>query len=139
MQTCKKCLHYEVCRLGNLQYQTPYERYETKFIKKLDSSRCGNFKDRSRFIELPYALRVGDCVFFIFEDDDCDANAINGWVIGEPQPITEIGSRGFWLSGFNDDRTRMDDFIPYEEIGKTFFLTPEAAEKALKERNDERK
>lgn len=53
MQTCKKCLHYEVCRLGNLQYQTPYERYETKFIKKLDSSRCGNFKDSSKFIELP--------------------------------------------------------------------------------------
>lgn len=136
MQTCKKCLHYEVCRLGNLQYQTPYERYETKFIKKLDSSRCGNFKDRSKFVELP--CKVGD---FLYQPH---RNRISKYRI---KTIT-IHMHNYMTIEWNlySGIAYKLDGIYADEIGRTAFLTREEAEQALKnhiadvgkkERNDE--
>lgn len=52
MPACKKCLYYEACRM-NIHHKTNYERYEEKYKKKIDSSNCSLFKDRSKFIELP--------------------------------------------------------------------------------------
>ena len=52
MSTCKDCLHCEACRM-NIHYKTNYERFEEKYKKKIDSSNCSLFKDRSKFIELP--------------------------------------------------------------------------------------
>lgn len=51
MTTCKECIHYEACRM-NIHHKTEYERFEEKHKKKVDSSNCSLFKDRSKFIEL---------------------------------------------------------------------------------------
>ena len=54
MATCKECLHVEVCKFKDLPapLSDSYIR-ESECIEK----RCGNFKGRSRFVELP---DVGD-------------------------------------------------------------------------------
>ena len=44
MASCKDCLHFEVCR----EYATGLEQLFT-------FDNCENFKDRSRFVELPHA------------------------------------------------------------------------------------
>lgn len=50
MATCKDCVHAEVCRFKDLPapLSDSYIR-ESECIEK----RCGDFKDRSRFVELP--------------------------------------------------------------------------------------
>lgn len=54
MATCKDCVHVEVCRFKDLPapLSDSYIR-ESECIEK----RCGDFKDCSRFVELP---DVGD-------------------------------------------------------------------------------
>lgn len=54
MATCADCVHVDVCRFKDLPapLSDSYIR-ESECIEK----RCGNFKDRSRFVELP---DVGD-------------------------------------------------------------------------------
>lgn len=139
MQTCKKCSHYEVCRLGNLQYQTPYERYETKFIKKLDSSRCGNFKDRSKFIELP--CEVGDTVYLITERTErIGRRKVTNRIIVECGVDNfRIGDAGYPSAALCDNDNNWYYGIEPNDFGDFVFLTKEQAEQALKERNDERK
>lgn len=75
-----------------------------------------------RLVVLP--CKVGDRVFAIFDSDD-------GKEISAER-ITEAGTRGFWTA--NSPRLapdRMDEFTPWQEIGKTVFLTREEAEAAL--------
>ena len=50
MATCKDCIHVEVCRFKDLPapLSDSYIR-ESECIEK----RCGNFKGRARFVELP--------------------------------------------------------------------------------------
>lgn len=54
MAACKDCLHVEICKFKDLPapLSDSYIR-ESECIEK----RCGDFKDRSRFVELP---DVGD-------------------------------------------------------------------------------
>ena len=85
-----------------------------------------------RLVVLP--CRVGDSVCFMLPD----ANEYLGYFVSEPHRITEVGSRGFWTSGIPDDKPEnMDDFTPWEELGKTAFLTQKAAEAALGGDDDE--
>lgn len=80
-----------------------------------------------RLLVLP--CKVGSTAYFILEDIEAGAP---GFVVSEPHPITEVGSRGFWISALPYDKPdAMHDFTPWDEIGKTVFLTREAAEKAL--------
>lgn len=123
MPTCKDCIHGKVCTGRALGGFWNAEK------------ECRNFKDRSKFIELPYALKCGDPVYHVVEAEKGEAS-INGQIICDPMPITEIGSKGFWISASIVDKTQIDDYIPYEEIGKTVFLSHEAAAKALKERQE---
>ena len=71
-------------------------------------STCSFWKDRSRFMELPCA---GDKVYEI-----CCINPWGDCVIGEVD--------------------KNDTDFDSELLGKRFFLTPEEAEKALKEREN---
>jgi hypothetical protein len=59
MATCKECVHVEVCRFKDLPapLSDSYIR-ESECIEK----RCGDFKDRSRFVELP--CKLGDEFFY---------------------------------------------------------------------------
>ena len=63
MANCKDCVHAEVCRFKDLPapLSDSYIR-ESECIEK----RCGNFKDRSRFVELP--CRPDDSLFVIVPD-----------------------------------------------------------------------
>lgn len=59
MATCKECVHVDVCRFKDLPapLSDSYVR-ESECIEK----RCGDFKDRSRFVELP--CKLGDVIFY---------------------------------------------------------------------------
>ena len=55
MATCKDCLHVEVCReyVMGLAAARGVELDATDIEQVLVSDDCENFKDRSRFVELP--------------------------------------------------------------------------------------
>lgn len=75
-----------------------------------------------RCVMLP--CKTGDPVWFKIEDTD-------GEYISEDR-VTESGTRGFWTSGILDVPEGMHLFTEWNEIGKTVFLTREAAEAELK-------
>ena len=114
MATCKDCLHVEVCKFKDLPapLSDSYIR-ESECIEK----RCGNFKDRSRFVELP--CKVGDIVYCL--------------TLPEKRMVTRIIVTRYGL------RITVNDMFSFDmsQIGKTIFLTKEQAEQALKERENE--
>lgn len=86
MSTCKGCLHDIVC---------PYSLAEVI---------CDDFKDRSKFVELP--CKVGDTVY----------------IVGDKFPAEIEGIR-----------ITNDGEFQTADIGKIVFLTKEEAEKVIKE------
>lgn len=58
MASCKDCVHADMCKYKDLPapLSDSYIR-ESECIEK----RCGDFKDRSRFVELPF--HIGDDVY----------------------------------------------------------------------------
>ena len=118
MATCAECVHYEACASFANMILDAFNVSEDDaqcLLEKCtgDASVCNDFADRSRFAELP---RVGDKVYEL-----CRINQFGDYKIGE----SEI--RGFIV---DTDGTAFD----YELLGERFFLTPEEAEQALKER-----
>ena len=123
MAACKDCIHNEMC------FGTHTD----------DSPTCCDFKDKSRYIELP--CKVGDIVYWLdtFIDDETCAGCENYYDGGMGayslckktcdvsrcteciEIVERVASKDFILRYFND-------------FGKTVFLTREEAEKALKER-----
>ena len=128
MVTCKDCVHVEVCKFKDLPapLSDSYIR-ESECIEK----RCGDFKDRSRFVELP--CRVGDKVYFnnvhlryarviaIYID------ASGGMF--DLDITTNIATATGYEHFINKDYT-------FEDIGRRLFLTREEAEQALKGREN---
>ena len=102
---CNKCAHKEVCKW--------YEQ---------ERQQCGHYTDESHFIELP--CKVGDAIYRKGRFSD---NVIEATI----SQIT-INHFGFTLKATKGDTTYFS--FNAEDIGKTVFLTPEAAEQALKER-----
>lgn len=111
----------------------------------LQCDDCEDFKDRSRFMELPYPIKPHDKVWYILEGlskidlKDYEITKGDCAVGNNPDTVIEVGTFGFWvnqLSERNEDYLVPDDcdFISWDEIGKSYFLTKEAAEQALKER-----
>ena len=76
----------------------------------LDSMQCQYFKDRSRFVELP--CKVGEKIFYFDTKGRIHDSTVTQLI---------YGASGFLIGGY--------------QIGKTVFLTREAAEQALKERD----
>lgn len=70
-------------------------------------------------------LNPGDSVYWLLEDD--------GWYISDPEIIADVGTKGFYLSGVRDSDKPGDNpsFIPWDEIGKSVFLSQVEAEAAL--------
>lgn len=58
MASCKDCLHVEVCReyVMGLAAARGVELNEAEIEQVLVSDDCENFKDRSRFVELPVKI-----------------------------------------------------------------------------------
>lgn len=70
-------------------------------------------------------IKPGDCVYWLLEDDD--------WYISDPEIVADVGTKGFYLSGVRDSDEPGDNpsFIPWDEIGKSVFLSHKEAEAAL--------
>ena len=111
MASCKDCLHVEVCRecVMGLAAARGVELDATEIEQVLVCDDCDNFKDRSRFVELP--CKIGTELFRIKQ--------INGkrFITN-----TALNSNTFW------------NIVMQREFGKTVFLSREEAEHALKER-----
>ena len=61
MGSCKKCYHYEVCRMHyqqkcELTYETEKEVRRAMLEAEKGNPICDHFKDRSRFVELPCVI-----------------------------------------------------------------------------------
>ena len=100
--TCKDCIHHGVC--------------ENYFYFNDAEDTCENFKDNSKFIELP--CKAGDKIWLIHS---CCGSK---WV--ENYNVLKVG---ITVEGIITDVG-----YDFKDIGKTVFLTKEEAEKALKER-----
>ena len=85
-------------------------------------------EEEGRLLVLP--CKIGAPVWFVVRDVDDPGR----WEICEPQKITEVGTRGFWISGLLDEPDGMHMFMPWSALGSEAFLSREAAEAALKER-----
>lgn len=134
MGSCNDCIHNEICQ----QIDGPFN------IIDADMS-CADFKHRARFVELPYPIKPHDKVWYILEGlseidlKDYEITKGDCAVGNNPDTVIEVGTLGFWvnqLSERNEDYLVPDDcdFISWDEIGKSYFLTKEAAEQVLKER-----
>lgn len=76
--TCKDCISYEACKFNNKNLPEEYEPIEWQ---------CDNFKDKSRYIELPYPLRTK---VFVIRSQTSDKNIlyifedyITGYIYGK--------------------------------------------------------
>ena len=147
MAICKECVHVEVCReyVTGLAAARGVDLDVTELEQVLDSDDCDHFRDRSRFVELPCPIKPRDKVWYILEglsEVDLKEYAIKSGecaVGNEPDIVIEVGTLGFWvnqLSTRNENYLVPDDcdFISWDEIGKSYFLSKEEAEQALKER-----
>lgn len=74
--------------------------------------------------------KIGQTVYILLDDYGIE----DAEELISAETITEVGTRGFWLSGSLDDPEGMDILIRWERIGVDVFFTRKAAEKALKER-----
>lgn len=88
-------------------------------------------EQEGRLLVLP--CKIGAPVWFVVQDVDDPGR----WEICEPQKVTEVGTRGFWISGLLDEPDGTHMFTPWSALGSEAFLSREAAETALKEREND--
>lgn len=146
--TCKDCFHYAVCceyikgiAESNVMKNTDFGK---NIAAVMESSVCEHFIDRSQIVKLPYPLKFGDKIFYILKNlseldlKDYSFTAGNYAVCNVPDTVIDVSTKGFFTNGLhnrNEDYLTPDDceFVPWDEIGKSVFLTREDAEHALKE------
>ena len=133
MASCKDCIHVEVCRYYTNELAKangiPLKVEEIEGLLECDD--CEHFKDRSQFVELP--CKVGDMVYL----DNLHikyADVIGIYIdafggVFDLRIYTNIQL----ANGFGYEYFISKDYT-FEDIGKRIFLTKEAAEQALKER-----
>lgn len=134
--TCKDCMHYDAC-LSRISFMMDYDDINDMFIKDIEK-RCNQFKDKSKYIELP--CKVGDTVYVLDYEDD-NAVDYSGYIFimanndfaflspvlnGESNPI-EICNEYFQRS--IDDEDNSGVIVPLTEL----FFTKSEAEQKLKE------
>ena len=145
MATCKDCIHYNLCRSIS-RIQLGWRGNSVHYVENVEEI-CKDLKDSARFVELPYPIKPHDKVWYILEGlseidlKDYEITKGDCAVGNNPDTVIEVGTFGFWvnqLSERNEDYLVPDDcdFISWDEIGKSYFLTKEAAEQALKEREE---
>lgn len=104
---CKNCIHYSLCNYEEICH------YDIDNIK--NAKDCSFFQDRSRFVKLP--IKPGEKIYYFDTVGRIYKSTVNRLVYG--------------ASGFLIDS---DVVFNSNLIGARFFLTREAAEQALKER-----
>ena len=120
MTSCKDCFHVDVCEDITRHKLSPSIAEEILPILREHGKTCELFKDRSRFVELP--CKVGDTVYVIEK----------GKIIEDSVVTLYVAYFGGDEETFQFDGIKTDGY--FSDFGKTVFLTREAAEQALKER-----
>lgn len=113
MSEDKNCFMSEVCDLNN------------KIFAGL-IGKCKYFKDKSKIVELP--CKVGDTVYITGEKYPCEITEV---------VIDKYGIHFNWLSferSYELTELWNNGDFTVDDISKTVFLTKEAAEQALRER-----
>ena len=72
------------------------------------------------------ALKIGDKVWYPTACDD--------EITIEECTVTEVGVRGFWMSGFVPAASDMSLFTPWHELGREVFLSIEKAKEGIKKK-----
>ena len=129
MATCTECVHVEMCRYYTNELAKangiPLKLEEVERLLECDD--CENFKDRSRFVELP--CKDGEYVYVI--EPLCDSMAfhtIKHRKIKHIEPQARIQfAGGGWILNF------------LSAFNRYVFRTYEEAEQALKEREENEK
>lgn len=121
--TCKDCIHCDVCTQDILS--TDLHPYIDFSVRDDVEESCCDFKDKSKFIELPCS--VGDTVYYPYAGKILEKKVTAYHRIYDARS----GAQGidWWYELENDESETMDADL----IGKTVFLTREEAEKKLEE------
>ena len=123
MTSCKDCVHVEVCSeyVTGLAAARGVDLDATELEQIFDSDDCDHFQDRSRFVELP--CKVGDTIYVVEKEK----------IIQDSVVTLYVAYFGGDEETFQFDGIKTDGY--FSDFGKTVFLTREAAEQALKERD----
>ena len=119
--TCKDCVHYDLCRSCS-RIQLGWHGNSVHYVENIEEI-CKDFKDRSRFVELP--CKVGDTLFVPTRNLVSEYKIVSFHVCGEGIWYRTNVIKGILTRLISDN---------VEIIGKTVFLTREEAEQALKRR-----
>jgi len=60
MSTCKDCIHYDLCADFNLTVGADYTRNMQIVVDDGNPERCGFFKDRSKYVNIPGTISIED-------------------------------------------------------------------------------
>ena len=132
MASCNDCIHYNLCRSIS-RIQLGWRGNSVHYVENVEEI-CKDFKARARFVELP--CKVGDSVFTI----DNKENIQECTVINVNCKTQLTLDKKLWID-FIIVTEPVDDSLPFPMIftysiakNQILFLTKEAAEQALKER-----
>lgn len=81
---------------------------------------------------MPYNVVPGQTVYSLIEPEFSNKNE---WEIDD-EVVTEVGSRGFFISGNRPAEEDMSIFVSWEEIGKEVFLSRNEAMAELASKNE---
>ena len=109
--TCKDCIHYDLCRSYS-RIQLGWHGNSVHYVENIEEI-CKDFKDRSRFVELP--IKPGEKVFYFDTEGRIYETTVTQLV---------YGASGFLI----DSDVMFDSHL----MGDRFFSTREEAERALK-------
>lgn len=113
--TCKDCIHYDVCKRFNSNIPEEFEGIE---------NHCDNFKDKSLVLDLP--CKVGDTVYY---------REGSRLLMGVVRNLSINMKEGLYIVYVNSEYSLIGiERFGFHMFGNRIFLTKEAAEQALKER-----
>lgn len=119
MASCNDCLHVDVCcsYLSTVYNKCKLATPDFELLKNIECDECQHFKDRSHFVELP--VKPGEKIYYFDTAGHIYKSTVNRLV---------YAATGFLIDS--------DVMFNSNLIGARFFLTREAAEQALKEREE---
>ena len=129
MKTCKDCIHCDVC--------FEFVKIRTETLSSIQQSEdCLFFKDKSKFIEKPFNIR--DYVYVITKCSYSSPYEIIKCMVTKMR-LKDGNTVTFRCEGHYANNWRyVSGNFKTSSIGKTVFLTQEAAEKKLEELNNEK-
>ena len=150
MATCAECVHVGVCRFYiNSLLEACVEHMSaelrTELSECLNGDVCEMFFAYNRVAALPQPVKPGDKLWYILDGlgaidlQEYKTTRGSSAVGDDPDIVFGVSTRGFWIEGARRKDTEPISFddcflVPWDEFGKTYFLSREAAEEMLKER-----